>query len=414
MQKLVDARKAKALAHLLPRHIPFLLDQWSQDGVSPRTQKNYFSVLRWLWKVAGIRTKDIGTFAKNNSEYTINVNSTRDKSWSGNGIDFDMVYAEIYAYDAIGARLIKAMKVRGLRPKESLCLKPHESDTDEGLHILHGAKTGRERIVRSIDDADEATYREWLDQLKGEVPEGNHIAWQGRSLKQARERLNTICRKFGLRKNGKHGVTLYGLRHEFMIDTFETLSGEKAPVRGGIGINYRKVLKATLFASQNAGHNRPAVTGAYLGSYRSMEYQQRRNMVLSWERIEQVVNTKLTKLLAEHGIDNMYWIGDLALGRQSGQGCYELFFPSNVDVGLAGKLSGQIEDMVLSASGLQCTVQHWSWMGSARKTLWAELAVPLYSARSPLEHMKDLLDEQHQARLASTKIIFAQAESNLN
>jgi hypothetical protein len=366
----------------------------------------FITTLQWR-----LRTKDIGTFATHPNEYTINMNAIHDKSWKGNGVDFEKIYTEIYEYDPIGARLIKAMKMRGLRPKEALCLKPDESDTLEGLHILHGAKTGRERVIKSIDELDEVTYREWLDQLKNEVPAATHMAWKDRTLKQARERLNTICRKFGLRKSGKHGVTMYGLRHEFLIDTFEVISGENAPVRGGIGINYKKVAKASLFASQNAGHGRTAVTGAYIGSLRSMENQQRRNMVLNWERIENVVNTKLSSLLREHGIENMFWIGDFSLGLQCAQGAYELIFPADVEMELAAKLSGQIEDLVLSATGRQCTVQHWNCMGSSRKVLWADLAVPLYWARSPLEYMKDTLDEQRKARLAKTKMVFSEFDN---
>ena len=73
-------------------------------------------------------------------------------------------------------------------------------------------------------------------------------------------------RKAGVTKKAL-GVTAHGLRHQFAQDFHVELTDVQAPVRGGDACADPGILNAALFEiAHQLGHNRPAITCAYLGS----------------------------------------------------------------------------------------------------------------------------------------------------
>ena len=79
-----------------------------------------------------------------------------------------------------------------------------------------------------------------------------------------------LNRQIGLTKN-QLGSTAHSLRHGFLLDLYQELAGVSAPVRSDADTSslardraVRKVL------AECAGHSRPQVSSAYLGSRRNM------------------------------------------------------------------------------------------------------------------------------------------------
>lgn len=390
-------KNIKTLAQIKPRLLPRMFELWTEKGISKRAQINYFNVIRWFWRICGMEINPIRSYEKEKGEFTINRNAETDKSWSGNGVDFDEVYKRIYEIDPVAARLVLTMKQFGMRVKESLRLQPHQADGVDRLLITKGTKTGRPRQLVFNDFDDEVEFRRVLDQLKQEVPAKAHLAWANLTLKQAQMKIQYIARKVGITKK-QLGVTLHGLRHEFTIAQLEELTGQKAPVRGGVVINYRALSAARLKITQALGHNRLKVTGAYYGSFLSLEREQMRACTRSWDRIELVMKD-VGQLITGNGVDNLFWIGARTQGARNATAPYEFAFPPGTDDAMALRLAPQICELVLGATGVDCIVHNWKSMASSKQVLWETDGIPIFEGVGPLQYMKAMLERQKAERM---------------
>lgn len=394
---IMKDKRLKTLSQIKPRMLPRMFELWTDKGVSKRAQLNYYTAVRWFWRVCGITIEPIAHFAKVKGEFTINRNADRDKSWTGNGVDFEKVHQEMMALDPVGARILLVMKTYGLRLKEALCLRPHEADSHDALLITRGTKTGRPRQL-IFSEFEDQRFRSVLDDMKDQVPEDCHLAWSNRSLKQAKKYMYYLCAKVGLQRDGKLGVIPHGLRAEFAIDKLEQLTGQLAPVRGGIVIDYRQISEARRKVSRALGHNRPKITGAYYGSLLSMERQQLRSFSMSWERIERAMQ-EVGPMLRSSEVENLYWIGARAVGASSASEPYEFVFPPGTDDAVVLRLAPQICELVLGATGTDCMVHNWKSLPGAKQTQWEADAIPVFRAVRPIEYMQARLQEQKAARM---------------
>lgn len=378
---LRDDRRLETLSQIKPRHLPRLFELWTARGISKRSQINYFNVMRWFWKLFGLQIDPIATFETTPGEFTINRAAEADRSWTGNGVSFDEVLARVREIDPVAARLFQAMKTYGLRAKESLRLNPHEADAGNVMHVTKGSKTGRPRAI-VFGHFDEEEFRRTLDSLKAEVPEDAHLAWSNRTLKQAKRRLLYVARQAGVSKNGL-GITMHGLRHEWAIDQLQSLAGVVAPVRGGTPLDYRKLSGVRRLISRALGHNRIKITSAYYGSFATLEREQAKRFQASWERIA-IVLEKVGDVLRHEGIDNLFMIGARALGgNRSPLEPYEFALPEGVDPVTALRVAPQVAELVMGATGLDCTVQPIEALPSNKRLLWNVEAVPLYNLTAP-------------------------------
>lgn len=396
MIPIMKERKLRSLSQVKPRLLPRMFELWTEKGVSKRAQINYFNVMRWYWRVFGIQLDPIATYAKEKDEFTINRNATHDKSWAGNDVDFLEIYEKMYAMDPVAARLLVAMKTFGLRLKESLRLQPHEVDGGNSLLLTKGTKTGRARQLE-FEVFDEDDFRGVLDELKDEVAPECHLAWSNRNLAQAKDRMRYLAKKLGLTKK-QLGVTYHGLRTDFAIDWLKKLAGAEAPVRGGLALNYKELSAVRHKIMDALGHHRLEITGAYYGSFLSMERQQLRAFTRSWERIEAAMN-EVGLMLMGSGVQNLYWIGARALGAISSQEPYEFVFPPETDDAVVLRLSAQICELVLGATGTDCMVHNWKSLPGAKQTLWEAEAIPVFKSVSPLDCMTARMKEQKLARM---------------
>lgn len=266
------------LAH---RHIQAMVAVWRREQLAPATIQTYLSFLRafeiWVKKPGLVRRPEV--YGLTPEEYVRHGVTRRDKSWSAKEVDIDGLIEQIDAADPHVGAMLRVIRAFGLRRKEAVMLRPHQAvvpfeatglpwekkRADEYLSILAGSKGGRQRYIpidspecqAAIDHA-----REFVRDRDG------HLGKPGRTLKQSLRRFDYVMGKFGITRR-QLGVTAHGLRHEALIERYETLTGLAAPVRGGEKAPVVVDREARLDVAEMAGHSRRRAAGAYLGAARS-------------------------------------------------------------------------------------------------------------------------------------------------
>ena len=149
-------------------------------------------------------------------------------------------------------------------PAESVPISQHASDRYAVfLRVQRGTKGGRLRFVAIRND----DQRSALDlALQFAAHSSSHLGHPGLSLKRWLKRFDNVMRKAGVTKK-QLGVTAHGLRHQFAQEFHVELADVQPPVRGGDPCADPATLNAALLEiARQLGHNRPAITSAYLGS----------------------------------------------------------------------------------------------------------------------------------------------------
>ena len=271
----------KTLQNVGEKHIAALHLAWTEEGgqhaLSPARIHNLNSFLRLYFEThLGKRG-----LVKNVSDYStdcrrIYVTDT-DKSWIGNEIDGRAVITKIEADGPLGvivARQLELCYSFGLRVAESWLARPvellNQALDREVLRIEHGTKGGRSRLVPVTDLVQ-------LDALLRAAPHArsdrSSMIPASHTLKQWDSTFYRIVRKYGLTRKtteGGLGVTVHGLRHQYVHDLYRRLTGYEPPVRGGFDVDreiYRASLKTLIEA---VGHSDVRKAGAYLSTPRVM------------------------------------------------------------------------------------------------------------------------------------------------
>lgn len=378
---LMRDRRLHTLSQVKPRHIQRLLQLWTQQEISPRSQKNYFSSLRWFWRMCGIAVKDIENYSDTHEDYRIRCAATRDKSWAGNGVDFEKVVKQMYQLDSVGARLLTVMRTFGLSMKEALCMQPHEVDQGNTVVLTKGTKSGKHRQI-DLQTFDSGLMRQVLNEMKEQVRPEQHLAWENLSLQQARWRLNYLCRKVGLTKK-QLGVTLHGLRHQWAHEKLQDLIDVRDPVLGGKPIDYRTLSGARQQIFEAMGHHRISVTSTYYGSFAAQNQAQAIAFVASWEKLAACL-PEIVTLLNSCRVDNLYVCGIRAQGDKTmHNAAFELLLPAGVPASEALLVSRDISDIVTSSTGCPCFVHSFDALGTSMRQHMDQHAIPLFIARAP-------------------------------
>ena len=381
IEELMRRNRLVCLAQVRPKYVPTLFEIWRDKKVSNRAQLNYYSAFSWFWRVFGIGLPPIRQYEIERDQFVIQRAATVDKSWSGNGVNFDEMMQAIREEDPIAARLFLVMKTFGLRAKESLRLEPHSADQGRSLRITKGSKTGRPRAI-FYEAFDEAEMHRVVEQMRAEVPEGCHLAWSNRSLAQAKTRLYTLCRKFGLTRK-ELGVTMHGLRHEWAIEELKRATDVDPPVRGGQAIDYRKLAEARRVISMGLGHARPSIGESYYGSFLQADREQGRRQMASFNLLEPLL-PRIFALLGSEVANDLFWIGDRAMGLHTHTTVrFEFLIGAATDLSIAVKTFSGLADLVTSATGRDARVHAWEMLSAKEQDLWASAAVPLFKAVPP-------------------------------
>jgi integrase len=262
------------------RHIEAMVRRWVSQDRSTATIHNYLSFLRtfaaWIGKPGMVLSPQhyVGEASPHAHRHQV---AMKDKSWTAADVDIHDVIKRIGEFDMwVGLQLELCAKL-GLRPKEARHFRPHGSiipreqamkrdsqafpDAQWFIHVEHGTKGGRPRDVPLVSPA----QRELIERLQALVHSGMFVGRPEFSAKQSQRRFYYVLQLFGVTK-ADLGVVAHGLRHQHVNDMYEALAGGPSPVRGG-QLQPEHDIEARSAAAKVLGHNRPRVTGCYLGQF---------------------------------------------------------------------------------------------------------------------------------------------------
>lgn len=256
---------------LKEKHIEWFISHWIEKKLTYGTIANKLSYLKalaiWLRKPNIVKDLDCYAQLKNLPKRTGVADG--DKSWTSKDIDVQALIEKVARFDKhVGIQLALQLAY-GLRRQESMMLIPASAYVDvNGQRLLlidRGAKGNRERIVKRYldDNADMRIFE--LAKLLSNNKTGSTIP-SDKTLSQWINYYKSVMRKFGITK-AELGVTSHGLRHQFLNDLYEILTGVPSAARGGEkpAIDVHEL--AQLEISKVAGHNRPGISNAYVSSH---------------------------------------------------------------------------------------------------------------------------------------------------
>lgn len=254
--------------NLRPKHIHALGRELEVRGLSASTIQNTLSVLRvfceWIGKPGMIKSPV--EYVDHKDSVTRHYKADKDKSWSAHQLDVDQFAVKAASIEPrCGIYIHLAVKF-GLRKLECISLRPHRADRGDHLYILDGTKGGRPRII-PIQTQDQ---RDLIDQCK-RLAGANinaHVGIPNKTKEQALNRFEYVLRKLGITKKDE-GVTLHGLRHQYINDRLAEL-GVQSPVRGGDLKEQKKADEETVqhaqrIVAEEVGHSRVGIMSSYSG-----------------------------------------------------------------------------------------------------------------------------------------------------
>lgn len=249
---------------LKPKHIQYLMSRWEDEKLSASTLTNRLSVLRLFTDFLGKRGM-VGApedYVQDKSLVKRSYVNKKDKSWKAVEIDAKEIVSKAMDVDEYTCHQLKLMFAFGLRVKEAIHLKPFKSDYTDYLLVMDGTKGGRTRLV-SIDNDEKRQVVDDCKKLIGSIE--MNMCDPTRNTVQEINRHYYVMRLLGITQN-QLGVTPHGLRHEYLNDGYEKITGHASPVRGGVIEDKEKDKEARLKMMLEAGHGRTKIGAAYYGS----------------------------------------------------------------------------------------------------------------------------------------------------
>lgn len=372
--------RLSSLSQLTPVHINRIVQLWVENKISSRVRANYYTHLRWFWRLFGVEVPSIAKFEPemHKGHRTANTNSRR--SWAGKGISFDDVHALLQVEDQVAAHFLVYMRESGLPFKEYIGAQGKNSGRSVYWNIADGHKKKEPfNPVNAIFD--EASYQSFLRSIRDSVGEPHYLLWSRMTLNQAQKRMIYLAKKVGLTRD-RLGVTLKDLRGDFVRDEF-TRAIERMPgVADSRHIDYRTLarLRMKLFDTSSG---KPDVGGAFLGRFPCFDKSELARFLSSWETLNGLL-PEIRHSLVASGVRNLYWIETRAMGHgRSTAQPFEFLFHPGVDPLLVSTIGSKIADIVTSATGINCNVHAWCHLGEVDAARWREKAIPLILPIAP-------------------------------
>jgi integrase len=261
-----------ALKNINGKHIEaYVRDQWA-CGCSPKHLSTIMTQLNklgdWLARPGMVRSKDVYLPEVNPGEFEIQFVAKKSKSWDANGVDVKHKMELAFQTDERFGLMLLMTLAFGLRRCEALQIKPWVDDRGHYLDIRPGiAKGGRPRTIA----IDHAAQRHVLDYVKSQIGRLEHLGWKRGaavdSLQRNEKRYSAMLAKIGITKR-EAGVTGHGLRAQYAED-MALLRGLVPATLGGDSrqLPTSQIEGIRLQISENLGHSRMSVTGAYFGEF---------------------------------------------------------------------------------------------------------------------------------------------------
>ncbi len=256
------------------KHVLAIIRHWTELGIMASTMATYVAHLRtfvrWIDKPDLMLVID--RYCAERPELTRRQTATdTDKSERAVCIDAAEIIrrAEQIGDEHFLCQMLLITSL-GLRVREAWLFRPHLAGVSGHLHIAWGTKGGRPRTLPAPVTPEQASVLERARALV-EFAAGSMIPPQYQRVDQWARRFYRLCRKIGLTRSGL-GITPHSLRHGVLLDLFEQVAGEPAPVRGAgeRTLDPGEERAAREIVAQAAGHSRVSVTSAYLGSSRAL------------------------------------------------------------------------------------------------------------------------------------------------
>ncbi|WP_321817849.1 MULTISPECIES: integrase domain-containing protein [unclassified Paraburkholderia] len=248
------------------KHIEWLVQHWVGARQSGGTIENKLTYLRalagWMSKDNLVGTLDDYTDRKGNGlvrSYVAEV----DRSWAANGVSAHEKIAAIAGTCPRVAVQLRLQAAFGLRIEESFMLQPARAVKDKDvLEVTRGTKGGRAR---------EVPIEERYDVLEAAARLANPLTGStvpaDRTLKQWRDWYYYVLARHGITKSAL-GVTSHGLRHQYLQEVYERVSGVAAPVKQSDARPDPELhAQAMRRVVEAAGHSRLTKANAYLSTF---------------------------------------------------------------------------------------------------------------------------------------------------
>jgi integrase len=206
--------------------------------------------------------------------YRRTLAASRERGWAANGVSLaSVVDALAKAGEGDVAVCLLLQRAFGLRVRESLFLRPHEADAGDRLLITRGAKNGRSREV-PIEHSEQRQVLE-LAKAFAAHPSASMMPGHLRATQAYKRYFRVLADVAGVSR-ACLGVTSHGLRHDYAADRYQAMAGLEPPLRRLAALSAQERERdraARRSVSELLGHNRPAVTSAYLGPVRARAMQ---------------------------------------------------------------------------------------------------------------------------------------------
>lgn len=223
--------RLESVYNLKEKHLKAVFEMLEAGGQSASTLQNKISIMRtfcyWIGKDGMVRASN--HYVQDPISTARSSVVREDKSWVGNEIDVLAKIAEIKEKDESVALWLELCLAFGLRVREAIMAKPSVLDGGEFIWVQDGTKGGRARVV----PVENEVQRDVLTRTQAAADgKSGFLGVRGKTYEQKRSRFYYVLDVCGITLS-EEGVTAHGLRHQYMHQSFATLVGIEAPVRGG-------------------------------------------------------------------------------------------------------------------------------------------------------------------------------------
>lgn len=277
-------------------HVIVAMKAWEEQGLGEGATQGYLSILRRWFCLTGKpdllpTDSKLRDWLRDNGLTTGTIGREMipelAKGWRACGVSPELFVEALRSQgEYVCASIVEMEEYWGFRDEEGWFCRPHISEQEgngQGLMLRRGTKGDKVRLVKWFKNPERARLqREALDRAKAlaDLHPRGELAIPGLTADQMENHFKWLMRKNGATKKGL-GVTPHGLRHQFACDLFEDLTGMPAPVLGLLPAEvYRQkaaiVRAAMKEISLQMGHERPSISGAYIGSVSKLGKGQNR------------------------------------------------------------------------------------------------------------------------------------------